>query len=507
MTVSLVIGPSAVRLLVTDGVKARKWSSIALPAGAVSNGLINDRAVVVKALTEAYQATKAPKEPVLAALSGLPFTHRTIGLPPLKSIQVPEALERAARKDIPLPPDDTYYFWHPLPKRDDEQAWFVAGVPRKPVDALVECLAAAGLRLLALDLEPLALARAAKQANGLVLSLSPEVRQIVLVAQGVPEIMHSVAPLSREATLEENIQKLSGDLARTVRFYDNAHLDQPFDASQPLLVTGDLVAEEAGWTAIRALMGYPAEILKLPLSGPPGFPAALYATNAGLALRRVAARPAPPAGGTAFHDILVDLLSGRTRATVKKTSPKAGSNYLPLVILLAVAAIGTAIFFGQLKNAAQAQNMNLQARLQAIQEAQRISQQTTPPDTSALEAAIKQAQQQAAIMKDENSALETKAKFTYRNLDYVTRYVPAGIRVNLIEIDEKTARVSGEAVSAYAVVSYAQQLQQNPDYRQAFIRQLSPVMLAADGSPLITDNLTSFQMSTLPVTFIIEMSR
>lgn len=506
MTVSLVIGSTAIRLLVSEGLKARKWTSVALPTGAVVNGLINDREAVTRALTEAYRVTGAKKEPVLVALSGLPFTHRTINLPVLKSVQASEALERAARKDIPLPPDETYYVWHPLSKRDSEQTWFLAGVPRKPVDALVDCLSAAGLHLLALDLEPLALARAASQVNALVLSMSSVLRQIILVADGVPEIMHSTAALAREATLEENIQKLGGDLARTIRFYDNSHPDKPFDAARPLLVTGDMVSEETAWTAIRALMGYPAEILKLPVSGPADFPATVYATNTGLALRRVVARATPREGTAAFRDINIDLIAGRTRATGKKTAPKTGANRLPLVILLTVAAIGIAVFYAQLKNTTQVQNANLQMQLQSILEAQRSSQQTTP-DTAAIEASIQQVQQQAAAVKDENSTLEGRAKFVFRNYDYVTRFMPTGIRVDQLDIGDKAIKVTGNADSAYTVVAYAQQLQQDPDFRMVVIREVAPLLLNTDGTPLVSDNLTTYQMSTLPVTFTLEMSR
>jgi Tfp pilus assembly protein PilN len=506
MTVSLVISPAAVRLLVSEGLKARKWASIALTPGAVSNGQITDREVVVKALQEAYKSTGARKEPVLAAISGLPFTHRTISLPVLKSAQVPEALERAAHKEIPLPADETYYVWHPLAKGNKEQKWFLAGVSRKPVDALVECLAAAGVRPLAIDLEPLALARAAGPVNALVLSLSPEQRQIVLVADGVPEIMHSVAPLAREATLEENIQKLSGDLSRTVRFYDNTHPDKPFDATRPLLVTGDLVADDTIWTAIRGLMGFPAEILKLPMTGPADFPVMVYAANTGLALRRVAARSTRREGALTFHDISIDLNIGRIRAAGKKPAPKGSANRLPLVILLTVAAIGAAIFFGQLKNTAQAQNTGLQVRLQAIMEAQKAAQQETP-DTSVVEAAIKQAQQRAAAVNQENSALQARAKFVYRNLDYITRFMPPGVRLDYLNVTERSASVKGEAESALAVVTYAQQLQQNPDFRQVYIREIAPRLATAEDESLSTDNLTTWQMSNLPVTFQIEMGR
>jgi uncharacterized protein YpmS len=179
---------------------------------------------------------------------------------------------------------------------------------------------------------------------------------------------------------------------------------------------------------------------------------------------------------------------------------------MAIVILLALAAIGTAIFFGQLRNTAQGQYVNLQARLQGIIEAQRSAAQALP-DTAPLEVAIKQAQQQVTTIANENRNLEGRAKFVYRNLDYMIRFLPPGVRIAQLEVAEKNARITGEATSTYAVISYAQQLQQNPDFRQVIIRQVAPILVTAEGTQLTTDNITNFQMSNLPVSFNIELGR
>ncbi|GAI57774.1 unnamed protein product, partial [marine sediment metagenome] len=84
--------------------------------------------------------------------------------------------------------------------------FFVLGVPRNLIDAVVQTLAEAGVKTYLIDLKPLALARAASRENALIVALEPGCFDIVLVADGIPAIMHTITPRGEGASIEDNIR-------------------------------------------------------------------------------------------------------------------------------------------------------------------------------------------------------------------------------------------------------------------------------------------------------------
>ncbi len=100
--------------------------------------------------------------------------------------------------------------------------------------------------------------------------------------------MRTVVSRGEGAAPEDSIDRCRGELARTIKFYNDTHRQEPLAPSTPLFLTGSL-AEEAAATieSLESLAPYPVEPLMPPLECPSDLPIASYAVNIGLAAKGV----------------------------------------------------------------------------------------------------------------------------------------------------------------------------------------------------------------------------
>jgi len=194
MYVTLNISTTSIRLLSVKGRQVRQWGSIRLVPGLVRDGLILQPKAVGAAINALFESTKVPKKRVIISITGLTFTYRILSLPRMKPALQQEAIQRAARKEMALPLEELYLSWQVIGSRHDELDFFVLGVPRNLIDALAETFAEAEVKDYIMDLTPLALARAANRGDALIVALEPDCFDIVLVANGIPTIMHTITP-------------------------------------------------------------------------------------------------------------------------------------------------------------------------------------------------------------------------------------------------------------------------------------------------------------------------
>lgn len=330
---SLSISSTDLRLLVAEGRRIKRWGSAPLQPGLVRDGQIMDRAAVAGEMSALFDALKAPKRGVIVGMAGLPFSYRVINLPKMKDDLLEEAIVRTAKKEIPVPLEQLYVSWRQVPSRNGGQDFFVLGVTREAVDTLTATMAEAGIRGEVLDLKELALARVANQAEAFVVALEPDSYDVVLISEGVPAVMQSVTPRQREATVRDNISRLTDQLSRTVQFHNSTHPTHVLDRTTPVLMTGALSADEGVADLVRSGIGFPVETLAPPLTVPSEMPVGEYATNIGLVLKGMLPARATSGGGS-FYDLNLDLLAPlRRRIPVRKVL-----GYTAVGALIALAA-------------------------------------------------------------------------------------------------------------------------------------------------------------------------
>ncbi|MCK5430922.1 MAG: hypothetical protein KAI94_15700, partial [Anaerolineales bacterium] len=148
-----------------------------------------------------------------------------------------------------------------------------------------DTLSKASIKVKSLDLKPLALARYVNNPNAIILDMEADSSSIVIMKEGLPQVMHTMVVPQHNQILRGRALRLSSDLARTVRFYNNAHEDDPITHSTEVFITGKLGSDEHMIGLLKAGIDYPIATPALCLEYPNDFPVSQYAVNIGLALK------------------------------------------------------------------------------------------------------------------------------------------------------------------------------------------------------------------------------
>ena len=492
MYVTLNISATSIRLLSVRGRQVKKWGSMPLAPGLVRDGLILQPKAVGAAIDDLFKSTKVPKKQVITSVTGLSFTYRVLSLPRMKSAFLEEAIQRAARKEMPLPLEELYLSWQAIGSEHDELDFFVLGVPRNLIDALVQTLAEAGVKTYLIDLKPLALARAASRENALIVALEPGCFDIVLVADGIPAIMHTITPRGEGASIEDNIRRITDELSKTVEFYNSSHPENPLSPTTPLLLTGELSADAAASKLIQAEIGYPVELLVPSLKFPPDLPIALYATNMGLALKKV-----PQKRAIRFRDINLNIQPVKYKARVLRVS------WQFVFLSLAIAIAGGFLFpMYRLKSEADVETMRLQTELSWVsQELHQV--RLAFNEAKQIEDTIDKIVGDVGTLKQEHQYILSKGGDFANNLDLVTNAIPPEVYFTVIEMGTDQITIEGEADNAFTVINYVMALEA--------LGRLSEVRIAEIDEVEITEieitETETIETEITVISFIIVISR
>ena len=468
MYVTLSISSSDIRFLAMKGRRVKKWGSMPLEPGLVRDGDILNPQKVGRAISDLFQSMEIPRENVIASVTGLSFTYRTLSLPRMKSAITSEAIYRAAAKEMPLPLDELYLSWQVTSREGDEVSYFVLGVPRNLIDAVKETLVEAGIRSYLIDLKPLALTRAANQADGLIAALEADCFDIILVARGIPIIMHTITPREGGASLEDNVRRLVDGLSKTIEFHNSTHPENPLNPQTPLFLAGQLMVDTGILEILRTQIEYPVEILTPPIEFPPHLPVALYATNMGLALREVS-----PKTVTRFREMSFKVLPDKRKAKAK-TMPW---RYLfPALALLVIGALLLPLY--QMRKGAVAETTALRAELTGISQELRLAREAADKarqEEEEIKAAIEEVTAEIAALEEERlDILGDVGDFTV-NLEVVSQAsssVPSWLAVTSIGIGEGQIIVEGEAEDPFSVVGYVTSLEAQGDFSEVRIAEI-----------------------------------
>ena len=466
MSVTLNISDTSIRLLSVKGRRAQAWGNAPLVPGLVKDGLILQPKAVGESIDALFKSMKVSKEQVITSLTGLSFTYCILNLPQMKPALLEEAILRGAKKEIPLPLEELYLTWQAISSGRDELNYFVLGVPRNLIDTVAQTLGEAGLKPYIMDLKPLALARAANRQDAFIVNLERDCFDIVLVANGIPTIMHTITPRWEGSSLEDNIQRLTDEISKTVNFYNNSHSDAPLSLTTPFLLTGELSSDVTTSQLIQAQVEYPVELLVPPLEFPPDLPVSLYTGNMGLALKEVTQKTVAKGDITRFHDINLNILSGKYRTKSHPVSMRYKIFSFALII-----AIGLLFPLYYFKSQATAETVGLQAELAGI--SQELHQERLVyNEAMQIKDTINELTVTADTLKHEYQDILNKGSGFTRNLKLVTNSLPSETYFTSIKINTNRITVEGEADISFAVISYAMALESQQDLSEVRIAKI-----------------------------------
>ncbi len=226
-----------------------------------------------------------PPGPVVTGLPADRLFGRTVEVPFRDRSKAAQAAPLEAEDTLPVALEDLLYDVHVLERTSTGCRVLLAAALRRHADALVGVLEGAGVRPLALDAEPFALANVAHAAVGgacVVCDLSPELVQVVWVGSSGPTRFQALsAPGNGPDVLDE--------LARVLDVYP------PVSEEGARLFLCGPSAHQVDVEAWQARLGAPVALLPFPpgVTGPRGTPEPAWpawAVPLGFGLREVRRR-------------------------------------------------------------------------------------------------------------------------------------------------------------------------------------------------------------------------
>jgi Tfp pilus assembly protein PilN len=332
MYLTLNIGTKEIRLLVTDKKEVVHWSSKELLPGWVKDGHILEPQAVGAAIESLLKSANVRQDEVALCVTGLPFTHRVVKLPPMKNSLVRDSIKHFMSKESSMPTDQMSLSWAMTDENDNEVTYFVLCVDKKIVDTVAETMKEARIRRWTMDLTSLALARASSKDNAIVVSAEPDYYEIVLVNNGDISTIHTMSIEEEISDSKKQAKQLASEISKAVAYDAKKHKQSLLAQDIPLLLTGEISGDSDFRDLFQTELGYPVTLLTPPLAQETDLPVQLYSTNIGLALKHIMNGDLQQGEAVLYNDIDLDIMSGRYAVARKPFS--FVSVLLPLVLAI-----------------------------------------------------------------------------------------------------------------------------------------------------------------------------
>ena len=250
----------------------------AAPAGALEGGRVLDTAALGQALKQLLARTDITATRALIAASDVIASFRVLNFPkgtPDSEIatsvraQLNLGSERMAMRHIEV-----------LSGRE-ERTIFATVWDRSQVHAIAAAVKHAGLEPVAVDLKSLCVARAIPVGSCILLDMSADPCEAILIDDRVPRAAHSF----RVGSGADIALALSNGLKPVLAFQRRSS-GTGFGPESPILVRSDLVLPSILTSRLEELTGHPVEPLPQPLRVDPEVRFGPYLTCIGLVMRR-----------------------------------------------------------------------------------------------------------------------------------------------------------------------------------------------------------------------------
>ncbi|HEX76735.1 MAG TPA: pilus assembly protein PilM [Dehalococcoidia bacterium] len=477
--VTLYIDDTNLKLLVVRGNQVKKWATLPLESGLIRDGEVADRTQVAARIQELLKSQGVGGRKVIVGLSGLHCLFRVITLPRLPEAQLAEAVAWEAKRVLPVPVEELYLSWQVVSTSEEKTQVFVAALPRNVADTLIETLREAGIKPYLIDLAPLALARVVSEATAIVVDVQSAEVDIVVMVEGVPQLIRSLTLPREAASLNEKLPAIKDELKRTIHFYNSSHPEQPLEPSVPVFASGELAEEPSIYQSLAEELNYSFSSLSSPLKYPEGLAPAQYMVNIGLAFKKL------PLGKQATFSV-VEL-----NVLPEVYQPKGIPVAKILVSLGIIVAIGLLVPVAMRVQDAAADTVVLRTQvgeanhlLQQMQEEQELQKQ----EFTELEEKVAEAKITLDNFTSVLSGFSGHRAKVNGDLDETMLDKPSGVELSNITHSGVTLTIEGTYSSEEKVLDYAYNLGASGRFSQIII---STMEKAETGEKSFTLTLTS----------------
>ncbi|MBM2826776.1 MAG: type pilus assembly family protein [Dehalococcoidia bacterium] len=285
-TVTLSIENTMARMLVASGNRVEKAASAPLDPGLVVEGVVQDAEKVGEILSELFQSENVPKGQVVTCVAGSHTIYKTFSLPPMRQADVAGAVMYQAKRDMPVPVDELVMSWQAVGQpQEGQNNVFVVGVPRDVISTYMAAFRHARIRPKAIDIKPLALARAVNRDTVIIGNVEVETVEVIYVSDNTPAIVRTIHYPFPASSATELGQRLADELQLTIRFYNDANRMRPVRSSTPIVLSGGGADYFSLTEALYGYLDYTVERINPPIECPIEISMEEYAVNIGLALK------------------------------------------------------------------------------------------------------------------------------------------------------------------------------------------------------------------------------
>ena len=277
------IGLRELKIVEADGGRLTGHTEILLPDGAIEDGMPTPLLTV--AIRGAMEAAGLRPGTALVAIADIGIAVRDFVLPRIPQSELGQAVLFEGRRLVPLDPSSVYYAWHAQTIRSGHLVYLVAA-RRDMIDAVTTAVIEAELRVGRIDVKPLALARGARVADGLVLEWGASEATLVLMVQGRPRFFRSFLLDSAPDNIDAQLEELAFSVSALVRFMRTAAPDATIGPRTELHLVGRVAFIEDGYQRAQQRFEFAVRPAKAPsLKMPSGFPWQAHLAGIGLLQR------------------------------------------------------------------------------------------------------------------------------------------------------------------------------------------------------------------------------
>jgi type IV pilus assembly protein PilM len=292
-SITLYIDDTGIRLMATRGKRITKLAEIPLDTNLANIDTEEKVSELGDKIKNLIKSNKIKAKKVILGLSGLHCLTRPLVLPELPRAMLNEAIMREAKRVLPVSVDQLYISWQIVSVTEGKIQAFIVAIPRQIADTVINALAKAGYKPYLMDIKPLALARLSREENAIIIDVQAKEFDIVILSQGMPQPIRTIAFPEEELTLQEKIEIVKDDLKRTIQFHNSNSSNTHIELNTTLLVSGELAEEPSLYEALAKEMGLKVSVLISPLKCMKQLDPSHHLVNVGLTFKEMGNQTGP----------------------------------------------------------------------------------------------------------------------------------------------------------------------------------------------------------------------
>lgn len=251
------------------------------PAGSLVGGRIADVEAVGTALRQLIARTDILETRALVAASDATAIFRILSF---GATATDQEVEASVARDMQLVPKQMSTHWVDLKAGGGDRMVYAVAWDRSLIGKIAEVVKIAGLELAAVDLKSACIARVVAVPSSVVVDISSDPAEALLIDQHVPRLWHSF-PLD---VLSDELESALAAPLRSVLKYYNRNRAQKFGRDEPIFISGEPLMAPAILSGLAHRLGHPVHQLPLPARVPPEVRYGTFLTCIGLIMRRTA---------------------------------------------------------------------------------------------------------------------------------------------------------------------------------------------------------------------------